>query len=93
MNNDNLRWINKIESYNKNLDLLQDEIIKNNDSAFAYFFSYEYNYKQHLMQKIILDNKDVKYSYLFALNIKNCDINALQKIVIDSNKINYICIM
>ena len=103
---DSLKWIklfeekqNKLFIYNINqlsynteeLELFQEQIIKQNDSALAYFFAFEFSYKRYRMQKIILDNKNPKYAYLFAQNIENADIKALQKIVIDSNKIKYIC--
>ena len=102
---DSLRWIRKREELKiinhpfskKNLedvpelDALQEEIIKANDSALSYFFAMEYPYKTYKMQKVILDNKDAKYAFLFAQNIRNCDIKALQRLVIDSKKTKYIC--
>lgn len=103
---DSLRWINKRQeiklrtnifngdksSHNiEDLDKLQDEIVKDNDSALSYFFAMEFPYKTYRMQKVILDNKDAKYAFLFAQNIKNCDIKALRKLVVDSRKTKYIC--
>lgn len=97
---DSLRWIKKLDEKNiksnfkiKNeiLDSFQDEIIKDNDAALAYFFALEFPFKQYKMQKIVLDNKDPKYAFLFAQNIENSDTKALQKIVVDSKKIKYIC--
>lgn len=101
---DSLRWIKKIEENNlnyivknnltskiKELDSFQEEIIKNNDTAFAYFFAMEFPYKQYKMQKLILDNKDPKYAFLFAQNIKLSDTKALQNLVVESKKIKYIC--
>jgi hypothetical protein len=102
---DSLRWIRKLEEkYPKfgsatikptysldDLENFQNEIIKDNDSALAYFFAGAYAYKQYKMQKLILDNKDAKYALLFAQNIKNCDIKALQALVVSSKKIKYIC--
>jgi hypothetical protein len=70
----------------KDLEELQNEIIRENDSALAYFFVSEFNYKPYRMQKLILDKKDAKYACLFAQNIKNCDVKALQQVVVDSYK-------
>lgn len=75
----------------EDLEKLQGEIIRDKDSALAYFFCTEFSYKPHLMQKVILDNRDAKYAFLFAQSIKNCDIRALQKVVLDSKKVKYIC--
>jgi hypothetical protein len=93
---DSLRWYQKREGTPSKLSIeelekLQTEIIKTNDSALAYFFVTEFNYKPHRMQQVILDNKDAKYAFLFAQNIPNCDIKALQKLVVDSKKTKYIC--
>jgi len=103
---DSLKWIKRYEEkqlkpnpYSKDqsgynveeLEQFQNEIIKENDSALAYFFACEFPYKRFRMQKIILDNKDPKYSYLFAQNIDNADIFALQKVVINAKNIKYIC--
>src|ERR1700733_11260275 len=85
---DFIRWLNKLDSLitrsNQDLEKLQNEIIKDNDSAMAYFFATEFSYQLHRMQKIILDTKNAKYAFLFAQNIPNCDVKALQKIVVDS---------
>jgi len=103
---DFIRWIKKVEekdihlnrySYDRygsnpnELELFQQEIIDNKDSALAYFFTLDFSYKPYLMQKIIIENEDSKYAYMFAKNIKNADIEALQKIVVRSEKIRYIC--
>jgi len=92
---DSLRWIkireSDIDCSPSYLEELQNIIIKNNDSALAYFFAFDFPYKTYRMQKVILDNKDPKYAFLFAQNIKNCDIKAMQKLVLESNKIKYIC--
>jgi len=89
---DSLRWINKRERTKlhslEDLEKLQDEIILDNDSALAYFFATEFQHKIYRMQKVILDSKDAKYAFLFAQNIVNCDIKALQKIVLESKKLN-----
>lgn len=95
---DSLRWI-QIREGNTNkalsseeIEKLQNEIIANNDSAMAYFFTMEFTgHKPHLMQQLILNNKDAKYAFLFAQNIRNCSIKALQKVVVDSKKVKYIC--
>src|SRR5271154_1797901 len=68
----------------KDLEELQNEIIRENDSALAYFFATDFNYKPYRMQKLILDKGDAKYACLFAQNIKNCDVKALQQVVVDS---------
>lgn len=103
---DSLRWIKRCDEQNlkphkfnyekedstiAELEKIQNEIIKENDAALAYFFTCDYPYKVYRMQKVILDNKDPKYAFLFAQNIKHCDIKALQKVVIDSKKTKYIC--
>lgn len=102
---DSLRWIRKLEEkqlkpnpYSKDqsgynpeeLEKFQNEIIKDGDSALAYFFASEFHYKAFRMQKVILDKKDAKYAFMFAQHIKNADIKALQNLVIDSKKIKYI---
>jgi len=90
-----LKWLNKLALYTKekpeDLELLQNEIVRDNDCALAYYFTAQFNYKPHRMQKVILDQKDAKYAFLFAQNIPNCDIKALQQVVINSKDIKYIC--
>ena len=89
---DYYRWLTKPNdtSSSLTLDFLQQEIIKNHDAAFAFFFAAEFEYKPHLMQKVIIDAQNAQYAYAFAQNIKNADIKALQNIVINSNNIKYI---
>ena len=89
---DTLRWLTKSNDANDipAMESLQNEIIKNGDAAFAYFFATDYGYKTYLMQKVILDEGDAKYAYAFAQTIKNADIKALQNVVIESKKIKYI---
>lgn len=81
---------NTNNSFSK-LESLQSKIIKEQNSALAFFFALQFEHKRYLMQQIILDNKDYKYAYIFAQNISGADIKALQKIVIDSKKVKYIC--
>ena len=103
---DFLRWIRKCEEKNipynfykkkklkysqQQIEEFQNEIIKDKDSAFAYFFTMEFPYKIYLMQQLILDNKDFKYAFLFAQNVPGCNIKKIQKLIIDSKKIKYIC--
>jgi len=101
---DTLRWIKLIEENNLQLypyrkvpqDLnsikaIQEKIIKDNDYPLAYFFASEFQFEQYKMQKVILSSKDPKYAFLFAQNIYNCDILALENIVLNSNKLKYIC--
>ena len=91
---DYLRWLQKIEgkklSRQEDLENLQNEIIKENDSALAYFFAYEFHYKSYRMQKVILDKKNPKYAFMFASRIDNADIEALQNLVIKLGHIKYI---
>jgi hypothetical protein len=102
---DFLRWIKKLDDkklrpnpYSKDqtgynpeeLERFQNEIIKDGDSALAFFFANQFPYKQFRMQKVILDKRDPKYAFMFAQHIKNSDIRALQNLVIDSKKIKYI---
>jgi hypothetical protein len=72
------------------VEKLQNEIVKDNNSAFAYFCANEFPYKQFRMQKVILDNKDPKYAFMFARHIPHADIKALQNLVVKSKKIKYI---
>lgn len=103
---DFLRWIKRAEErdiqVNKcgkdryryspiELEEFQKEIIAEQDSAMAYFFTCDYSYKPYLMQKIIIDNQDAKYAYIFAQNIRNADIRALQKVIIRANDTKYAC--
>ncbi len=92
---DFLRWLNKREATplddKRQLEKLQEEIIKNKDTALAYFLATEFPYKVYRMRKIILENKDPKYAYLFAQNVPNCDIKALQQVVVESGNTKYIC--
>lgn len=91
---DYLRWINKTSELNlktpKGLDAFQKEIIEANDSAFAYFFAFEFDYKSYLMQKVILTGQNIKYVFFFAQNINNADIKTLQSIITLSDKIEFI---
>ena len=102
---DYLRWMKKLDEkrlepdpyskdesgYNpEDLEKFQNEIIKESDSALAYFFATEFPYKTFRMQKLILDKKDAKYAFMFAQHIKHADIKALQNLVIDSQKIKFI---
>src|SRR5579864_616872 len=102
---DSLRWIKKLNDkqlkhnpfskdktgYNpEELERFQNKIIKDNDSALAYFFATEFDYKVFRMQKVILDKKDPKYAFMFARYIDNADIKALQNLVVKSKKIKYI---
>lgn len=96
LSSDQLRWLHFTaikQDFSKNrkeLERLQKEILNEKDAAFAYFFAAEFGYQTHLMQKLILDKKNVKYAFFFALNIGNADIKALQNIVAESNKTEYI---
>lgn len=102
---DSLRWMRLLEEkqlaenpYSKNqtgynskdLENIQNDIIKDKDSALAYFFASQFTYKPYRMQKVILDQKDAKYAFVFAQNIKNSDVKALQKVVMESKDIKYI---
>ncbi len=102
---DCLRWIKVVEEkglklhkskinqldHIEDLELIQNKIEKDKDSALAYFFACDFPYKIYRMQKVILDKKDAKYALLFAQNIIGCDVKALQNIVVKSKKIKYIC--
>lgn len=94
---DSLRWGQllrdkqlKTNPSHEDLDKLQDDIIKEADSALAYFFAERFLYKSFRMQKVILDKKVAKYAFMFAQHIPNADIKALQNIVVESKKIKYI---
>lgn len=91
---DYLRWMRTCERVRNfstvELESMQDEIVKNNDSALAYFFASDFGYKSYKMQKVILDNKNPQYAFLFAKNIHNSDSKALQNLIFDSKNIKYI---
>jgi hypothetical protein len=97
---DYLRWIelykplqdHKIAfDHDLKLDLIQANIIRDKDTALAYFFAAYTNYKTYKMQEIILKSNDPKYALLFAQNVMGADIQALQQLVIKSGDIKYIC--
>lgn len=79
------------DSYNQKLEEVQENIIKDGDSSFAYFFACDIGYKNYQMQNVILKAKEPKYVFLFAQNIKNADISALQSVILESKNIKYIC--
>src|SRR5690349_728205 len=65
------------------LDLLQEEIIRDNNASFACFFAIDFpTFKPYRMQQIIFKSQDHKYAVLFAQHVKNADIRALQKLVL-----------
>lgn len=88
---DLIRWEDFLEkNTGKSNDQLLELIVVLKDPLLAYFFSYFFDYKNFITQKIILDSKNPKYCFLFAKNIQNCDVKALQKIILSSNDSNII---
>lgn len=91
---DYFEWIDRVGKIKRHktheLEQLQDDIIRNGDAAWAYFFASEFDHKTYLMRKVVLDGQDPKYAYAFALSIPNADIKALQDVVVGSRKIKYI---
>lgn len=71
----------KFASNNLKLDQIQEEIIRTNNTAHAYFFAFETNYKIHKMQAVVLKNADPKYLYKFARFIPQADIKKIAKIL------------
>lgn len=91
---DYFKWIDRVSQVKRHktieLERLQNEIIRDGSTSYAYFFASEFQYKTYRMQRVILDHKDPKYAYAFALSIPHADIKALQDVVVSSNKIKYI---
>ncbi len=72
------------------LERIQHFIIKNNDSALAYYFALEFDYKRNKMLNLILKQEDAKYAHLYIKNIDNSVANKVKKIIIDSEKPSYL---
>lgn len=101
---DFLRWAKIYEpikfhkvNYNHDplLEEIQESIVKNNDAGLACFFAHYFQYKNYKMQGVVLKAREPKYAFLFAATVPNADIQSLQSVVVDLNKIEenikYIC--
>jgi hypothetical protein len=63
----------------KQLDLIQQDIILNQEVSWACFFAAETSHNSHLMQQIILNSNSPKYITLFAQCVPNADTQALER--------------
>jgi hypothetical protein len=72
------------------LDKIQADIVAANDPGLAYFFALDIPYRSYKMQEVVLKTKSAKYAFLFAL-LPGSDLQALQSVVLNSNKLKYIC--
>lgn len=79
------------DQYQANMTALQEKIIANNDAAMAYYFACDIGHQNYKMQQVIIKSKSAQYGILFAINIINADINALQKMILESNDLEAIC--
>lgn len=95
-------WVDFNIKYGKDLiknnssifDKIQKEIIESKNVAHACFFACDTNYLTYKMQEIILKSNNLKYIVLFARCVKNADIKALQKAILESSspeRIKYLC--
>lgn len=97
-NSDFIRWLKKRQDLDldfkhptSKLNLLQEEIIKDIDAAFACFFAIDFpSFKPHHMQRVVFDAQNPKYAVLFAQTVKNADTKAFQKLVIKSQQLKYV---
>lgn len=78
----------------KRLNKIQEEIIQTRNFASAAFFAYEVNHNAYKMQTLIIESNNPQYIYFFARHVKNADIKALQKALINSThpkRLHYLC--